>query len=82
MRDDEKTMLLKPREAAKLLSISTSKMYDALARGDVPAVRVAGCLRVPRAWIDRQIYGAIVGAQGWNASGDIREQRAEGAVER
>jgi excisionase family DNA binding protein len=66
MRDAEETLLLKPREAAKLLNISTSKIYDALARGEVPAVRVAGCLRVPRAWLDRQIDGAIAGTQTSN----------------
>jgi len=52
-------LLLRPAEAAELLSISRSKTYELIATGVLPSVRVGGSVRVPvvqlRAWIDRQM---------------------------
>ena len=49
--------LLRPSEAAKLLSISRSKAYELIAAGVLPSVRVGGSVRVPaarlQAWIDK-----------------------------
>lgn len=48
-------------EAAKLLSISRAAAYSAIARGLMPAVRIGGCIRVPRQvlieWIERVTTG-------------------------
>ena len=48
--------LLRPSEAAELLSISRSKAYELIAAGVLPSVRVGGSVRVPaarlQAWIE------------------------------
>jgi excisionase family DNA binding protein len=40
--------LLKPEEAAKVLAIGRTKVYDLLARGELPRVKVGASVRVPR----------------------------------
>jgi excisionase family DNA binding protein len=51
--------LIKPIEAAALLSMSKTKIYEAMARGQVPSVRIAGMLRVPRAALQKLIDDQI-----------------------
>jgi excisionase family DNA binding protein len=45
-------------EAAEALGVSRAKTYELIAAGDIPSVRLGGCVRVPvdglRAWIARQ----------------------------
>lgn len=53
-------LLLTPAEAAEALGIGRSKVYELLASGQLPAVRVGvKGIRVPvghlKAWIDRQV---------------------------
>ena len=52
----ELPLLLKVEAAAKLLSLGRSKMYELIAAGDVPSVRVGRSVRVPmtalRQWVD------------------------------
>ena len=49
-------LLLRPTEAAELIGIGRSKMYQLLASGELPTVLVGGSVRVPlaklREWID------------------------------
>lgn len=40
-------LLLYPAEVAELLSISKSKLYGLLARGELESVQVGRCRRVP-----------------------------------
>lgn len=40
-------LLLYPAEVAELLSISKSKLYRLLARGELESVQVGRCRRVP-----------------------------------
>jgi excisionase family DNA binding protein len=58
-------LLLRPTEAAEVIGIGRSKMYELLARGEVPSVRVGGALRVPlarlREWIDRKAEESATG---------------------
>ena len=55
----EDRLLLRPMEAARALGISRSKVYDLLARGVIPSLRLDGSIRVPaiqlQAWIDAQL---------------------------
>lgn len=39
--------LLKPSEAAQVLGIGRSLIYELIARGEIPSVRLGRCLRVP-----------------------------------
>lgn len=52
-------LLLRPVEAAEAIGISRTKIYELLARGDLPSVRIGASVRVPvdalRAWIARQL---------------------------
>jgi excisionase family DNA binding protein len=52
-------LLLRPVEAAEAIGISRSKIYELLASGDLPSVRIGASVRVPvealRAWIARQL---------------------------
>lgn len=40
-------LLLYPAEVAELLSVSKSKLYGLLARGELESVQVGRCRRVP-----------------------------------
>jgi excisionase family DNA binding protein len=47
---EEKTvdrLLLKPREAAVVLGISATKMYELIVRREIVSVKIGGCRRVP-----------------------------------
>jgi len=39
--------LLKPTEAAEVLGIGRSLIYELIAMGEIPSVRLGRCLRVP-----------------------------------
>jgi excisionase family DNA binding protein len=52
-------LLLRPVEAAEAIGVGRSKVYELLASGELPSVRVGSSVRVPvdalRAWIARQL---------------------------
>ena len=51
-------LLLRPLEVAELLGISKSKVYELLASGALPSIRIGSSIRVPVAelkkWIAKQ----------------------------
>ena len=51
-------LLLRPVEAADAIGIGRSKVYEMLASGELPSIRVGASVRVPvdalRAWIAQQ----------------------------
>lgn len=51
-------LLLRVGEAAVLLGVSRSKLYELLHSGEVPSIRVGSSLRVPRrhllSWIEEK----------------------------
>ena len=47
-------LLLKVPEAAAQLGVSRAKLYELIAKGALPSVRVDGCRRIRRA--DLQIF--------------------------
>jgi len=51
----ERKLLLKPLEAAALLSVSKSRIYSLIATGAVPSVRLDGTLRIPRIALEQAI---------------------------
>ena len=48
-------LLLKPLEAAQVLGIGRSLMYEMIARGEIPSVRLGRCLRVSKESIEKWI---------------------------
>jgi excisionase family DNA binding protein len=52
-------LLLRPLEAAEAIGIGRSKVYELLASGELPSVRVGASVRVPvdalREWVARQL---------------------------
>jgi excisionase family DNA binding protein len=58
-------LLLKPAEAAELLGVGRSTLYELLSRGDVPSVRLGRSIRVPfdalRNWVAQQSKEAAIG---------------------
>jgi excisionase family DNA binding protein len=52
-------LMLRPAEAADAIGVSRSKAYELIAEGQIPSVKLGGCVRVPvaalQAWIDRQL---------------------------
>jgi excisionase family DNA binding protein len=51
-------LLLRPIEAAEAIGIGRSKVYELLASGELPSIRIGSSVRVPidrlREWIDRK----------------------------
>ena len=41
--------MLRPAEIGPLLGVTTGRVYQLIAAGEIPVVRVGGALRVPRA---------------------------------
>jgi excisionase family DNA binding protein len=52
-------LLLRPVEAAEAIGIGRSKVYELIASGELPSVRIGASVRIPvdalRAWIARQL---------------------------
>jgi len=62
-------LMLRPAEAAELIGMSRAKVYELIARGAIPSIRVGGPngpTRVPvgalKTWIDRELEKTAVGA--------------------
>ena len=60
-RTDERSILLRVEEAARLLSMSRSKVYQLIAAGALPTVRIDASVRIPRAaleaWLEAKTNG-------------------------
>jgi excisionase family DNA binding protein len=56
--------LLRVIEAAKLLSLSRTKVYEMAEKGEIPIVRIGTAVRVPRRklleWIEAQTVPALL----------------------
>jgi excisionase family DNA binding protein len=54
-------ILLRPVEAAEAIGIGRSKVYELLASGQLPSVRIGSSVRIPveglREWIAAQVAG-------------------------
>jgi excisionase family DNA binding protein len=57
-------LFLRITEAARLLSMSRSAAYQAIYAGQIPAIRVAGKWRVPRAALERLLRQAMGAPDG------------------
>lgn len=66
-------LLLKADEAAVALGFSRSKVYELLAAGELPSVRVGGSVRVPAEALRRWVDDRAASARG--ESGDTGPRR-------
>ena len=57
-------LFLRISEAARLLAMSRSAAYAAIRAGQIPAIRVAGKWRVPRAALERLLEQAMGAPDG------------------
>ena len=52
-------LLYRPAEAAAAIGVSRSRMYELIASGEIPSLRIGGSLRVPvdplRRWVEQQV---------------------------
>ena len=52
-------LMFRPIEAAEAIGISRSRCYELIARGELPSVKVGGCIRIPvtalKEWISSQL---------------------------
>jgi excisionase family DNA binding protein len=52
-------LLLRPIEAAAAIGLGRSKVYELLASGTLPSIRIGGSVRVPvvalKEWIDAEL---------------------------
>ena len=81
--------LLRPSDVAPLLGVSRNRVYQMIQEGTLPAVRIGGAIRIPRAawerWLARLEEKADEGGAGSRESGaGSRESGAgnEGGIER
>src|SRR6266851_3137123 len=61
-------LLLRADEAATVLGIGRTKVFEMIASGDLPAIRFGRCVRVPRErlvrWIDEQLKAQLGARSG------------------
>lgn len=61
-------LLMNPKEAAEMLSISRSKLYELLAAGKLASVRIDGCRRIAvdvlRAYVDELRAAEMANPEG------------------
>ena len=61
MTHPEEELLLRVAAASQKLSISRSKLYELIARDEVPYVKIGGSLRIPvqplLTWIEKNTAG-------------------------
>lgn len=55
MEDDKLTLSVE--ECAKLLGIGRNSAYEAVARGEIPVIRVGKRLLVPKAQLEKLLFG-------------------------
>ena len=56
-------ILLRPSEVAEAVGVGRSKVYELIASGAIPSVRLGGCVRVPVASLERWITEQVVSVQ-------------------
>jgi excisionase family DNA binding protein len=65
--DKVERLLIKPLDAAAMLSVSRSKIYEMIGQGVIPSVKISGLIRVPRAALERIAENAIKAASDSDA---------------
>ena len=65
--------LLRPAQVAELLGVSRSRVYQLIAAGVIPVVRVGGAIRIPQAaweeWLRGRSEAALASLVGADKNG-------------
>jgi excisionase family DNA binding protein len=64
----EHTELLRPHEVQMLLRIGRSKVYEMIAHGELPVVRIGRAVRIPRRELERWIAEHTIGGHSSRAA--------------
>ncbi len=56
-------VLLKPVEFAALTNQCKAKVYDGVATGAIPSVRVNGMIRIPAAYVEKLVNDAMASTE-------------------
>ena len=64
----EHTELLRPHEVQMLLRIGRSKVYEMIAQGELPVVRIGRAVRIPRRELERWIAEHTLGGHSSRAA--------------
>lgn len=67
-------LLLRAGEAALLLGIGRTKVFEMLATGELPAIRIGRCVRISRDQLERWVVERAR-AQPWDQSSGASLQR-------
>ena len=54
MNDEIRPAMYTVKEAATILRIGRRQVYDLVASGDIPSVRVGGSIRIPRVQLEQK----------------------------
>jgi len=52
-------LFVRPSEAALIISVGRSKIYEMIQSGEVPSTRIGGTLRIPTAALERFVELAM-----------------------
>ena len=63
---------LRPSDIGPLLGVTTGRIYQLIAAGEIPATKVGGSIRVPRGALDEWIR-----KKGEAALGAVRSERRD-----
>jgi excisionase family DNA binding protein len=69
----QEPLLLEASEVARLLGIGRTKVYELIARRELPVICIGRCVRVPRALLQRWIaaHTAIAGVMAESESSQL-----------
>jgi len=75
-------LLLRPEEAARVLGIGRSKLFELLAAGELPVVRIGRSTRIPapalQRWVEQHTAGAPVDPPAMGDLAPTREPNRDG----
>jgi excisionase family DNA binding protein len=57
--DKPRRLFVKPTEAAAMLSVGRSRIYELIASGIVPSTRIGGTLRIPTEALEHLVREAM-----------------------
>ncbi len=57
-------LLMTPEDVARMLSISRSAVYEMVATGELPGIRLKRAIRIPAAGVESWVQSRLVQARG------------------